>query len=127
MKDAFIDAKVTFQLVPPHNHRANAAERAIQTFKNHFITILTAIDPKFPMAQWDRLLPQACMTLNLLRSARLNPNLSAHAFIYGEFNYNATPLAPPGTRVVAYLKPAQRKTWSPRGEDAWYIGPALNH
>ena len=27
----------TFQLVPPHLHRQNAAERAISTFKNHFI------------------------------------------------------------------------------------------
>ena len=27
-----------FQLVPPHLHRRNLAERAIQTFKNHFIT-----------------------------------------------------------------------------------------
>ena len=53
MKDAFSDAKVVFQLVPPHNHRANAAERAIQTFKTHVITILTGIDPKFPISQWD--------------------------------------------------------------------------
>ena len=30
-----IKNKVQFQLVPPHNHRANLAERAIQTFKNH--------------------------------------------------------------------------------------------
>ena len=28
---------VNFQLVPPHVHRRNAAERAIRTFKNHFI------------------------------------------------------------------------------------------
>jgi hypothetical protein len=53
MRDAFTDASVAFQLIPPHNHRANAAERAIQTFKNHFITILSGIDPQFPMAQWD--------------------------------------------------------------------------
>ena len=127
MRDAFTDNQVSFQLVPPHNHRANAAERAIQTFKAHFITILTGIDPKFPIAQWDRLIPQAYMTLNLLRSARLNPNLSAHAFIHGEFNYNKTPLAPPGTKVVAHVKDSQRKTWSPHGEEMWYIGPALDH
>ena len=28
---------IKYQLVPPSNHRANNAERAIQTFKNHFI------------------------------------------------------------------------------------------
>ena len=36
LKTAMEKRKVAFQLVPPHNHRANAAERAIQTFKNHF-------------------------------------------------------------------------------------------
>ena len=31
-------------LVPPHNHRANAAERAIATFKEHFIAGLATVD-----------------------------------------------------------------------------------
>ena len=57
--------------------------------------------------------------LNLLRLAWLNPMLSAHASIYGQFNYADTPLDPPGTQVIAYLNPAQRKIWSPRGEEAW--------
>ena len=33
-----------FQLVPPHLHRRNSAERAIQTLKNHFIAGLTSIN-----------------------------------------------------------------------------------
>jgi len=32
--------KMTFQLVPPHDHWRNIAEKAIQTFKDHFISIL---------------------------------------------------------------------------------------
>jgi hypothetical protein len=32
--------KMTIQLVPPHNHRVNAAEQAIGTFKEHFIAAL---------------------------------------------------------------------------------------
>jgi hypothetical protein len=28
---------ITYQLAPPHIHQRNNAERAIQTFKNHFI------------------------------------------------------------------------------------------
>ena len=56
----------TIQLVEPDNHRANAAERAIQTFKNHFIAGLSTVDPSFPMQLWDELLPQAQDTLNLL-------------------------------------------------------------
>jgi hypothetical protein len=29
---------IDYQLAPPHIHRRNNAERAIQTFKNHFIS-----------------------------------------------------------------------------------------
>ena len=96
-------------------------------FKARFIAVLTGIDPKFPIAQWDCLILQAYMTPNPLRSARLNPNLSAHAFIHVEFNYNKTTLVPPRTKVVAHDKDYQRKTWSPHGEEMWYIGPTLDH
>ncbi len=54
------------QLVPPDTHRQNLAERAIQTFKNHFIAILAGLDPSFPMTLWDRLLPITILTLTLL-------------------------------------------------------------
>ena len=66
MRECFQQENVQFHLVPPHNHRANAAERAIQTFKNHFIAGLSGLDPKFPIKQWDWLLKQAELTLNLL-------------------------------------------------------------
>ena len=32
-----------FQPVPPHLHRQNSAERAIQTFKNHFMAGLASV------------------------------------------------------------------------------------
>ena len=37
-----------FQLVPPHLHKRNSAERAIQTFKNHFIAGLASVNKNFP-------------------------------------------------------------------------------
>ena len=58
-----------YQLVEPHNHRVNAAERAIRTFKNHFVAGLASTHPQFPLYLWDELLPQAELTLNLLRSS----------------------------------------------------------
>jgi hypothetical protein len=64
-------------LPPPGIHRRNAAERAIRTFKNHFIAGLCGVDQYFPLHLWDRLLPQAILTLNLLRGSRINPKLSA--------------------------------------------------
>jgi hypothetical protein len=60
------DEHIDLQLVPPHLHRQNAAERAIQTFKNHFVAGLCSVDKQFPMHLWCELLPKATLTLNLL-------------------------------------------------------------
>ena len=38
---------IKYQLVPPINHRANNAERAVQTFKNYSISGLCSIDKYF--------------------------------------------------------------------------------
>jgi hypothetical protein len=127
LKQAMLMKNISYQLVPPHIHRTNLAERAIQTFKNHFKAGFASVDPKFPAREWDRLLPQAVLTLNLLRSSRNNPRLSAHAYLFGEFNFNATPLAPPGTKVLLHKKPDDRTSWGPHGRQGWYIGPALDH
>ena len=48
------DAK--WQFVERSNHRVvNAAERAIQTFKNHFISGLCSTDRDWPLQLWDQL------------------------------------------------------------------------
>jgi len=74
----FIESNDTeWQLVEPDNHRVNAAERAIQTFKNHFIAGLCTVDPLFPIQCWCYLLQQAEITLNLLCTARSDPSKSA--------------------------------------------------
>ena len=127
LKKAMEKKNINHKLVPPHMHRTNLAERAIQTFKNHFKAGLATVDPDFPSAEWDRLLPQALLTLNLLRTARVNPNLSAQAYLFGEFNFNATPLVPPGTRVLVHKKTDDRTSWGPHGREGWYIGPSLHH
>ena len=56
----------SYQLVPPHTHHRNLGERAIQTFKNYFESGLASVDPNFPLSEWDRLLEQANITVNLL-------------------------------------------------------------
>ena len=68
-KTIFKEAQVEYQLVPPHIHRRNVAERAIRTYRNHLITGLYTCDPKFRSREWDRILPQCNMTINLLRSS----------------------------------------------------------
>jgi hypothetical protein len=122
-----VDEHIALQLVPLNLHRQNAEERAIQTFKNHFLAGLCSVDKQFPMHLWCELLPQATLTLNLLRTSRINPTISAATQLYGQFDFNRTPLAPPGTRAVAHVKPKARHSWAPHGEDAWYVGPVPDH
>jgi hypothetical protein len=44
LKRSIREKGIDYQLVPPHIHRRNAAERAIQTFKNHFVACLCTTD-----------------------------------------------------------------------------------
>jgi hypothetical protein len=118
---------VSFQLVPPRQHRRNAAERAIATWNDHFVATRVTTDPAFPLHLWCRLIDQASTTLNLLRQSRINPRLSAEAQLNEAFDYNKTPFAPPGTRVVVHEKPDTRRTWDSHGVDGWYIGRAPKH
>ena len=67
------DSDIDFQLFPPQLHRRNAAERAIRTFMNHFIAGLSGVDKNVPLHLWDKLLPQAELTLNMLQGSRTNP------------------------------------------------------
>ena len=73
------------------------------------------------------MLPQCDITLNLLRYSRRQPNLSAYAATFGNFNFNQTPLAPPGTRVLVHETTKQRASFAPHGVDGWYIGPSVDH
>ena len=52
------DWGATYQLVPPNVHRRNISERAIITFKSHFLAILTGVDLDFPKYMWDNMLLQ---------------------------------------------------------------------
>ena len=101
-----------WQFVEPHNHRVNAAERAIQTFKNHFIRGLCSTDRDWPMQLWHTMTEQALITLNLLRTSRIDPTKSAYHQVMGhKYDWNAHPLAPPGTKAVVYESPEQRTTY----------------
>jgi hypothetical protein len=121
------DWKATYQLVPPDVHCANAAERAIRTFKAHFLSILAGIDTSFPNHRWDKLLPQTELTLNLLRQSTIAPSISAWESFNGPLNYDATPLGPIGCPVIIHNKASTRNSWDFRGRDGFSIGPALQH
>jgi hypothetical protein len=118
---------IDYQLVSPHCHRLNTAERAIRTFKEHFMARLFSVDPSFPMHLRDRLLPQAEITLNLLRTSRLHPHLSAAAHYHGLVDNNKTALVPPGCKIITHEKPGKRRTWAPHGHHGYSLGPVMHH
>ena len=74
------------QLVEPHNKRANAAEQAIQTFKDAFIAALATTDSNFPLQLWDKLTTQVQDTLSMIRAPRINPTISAYKALNGAYD-----------------------------------------
>jgi hypothetical protein len=119
---------ITIQYAPPGNHRSLAAERAIQTWKAHFISTLCCTDDDFLANDADKLVAHAELTLNLLRGSALNPSISAWHQLHGHiFDWDATPLAPPGTKVIIHDRSDSRGSWQVHGSEGFYIGPAMDH
>ena len=75
LKDYMDEEGIEYQLTAPYQHRTNAAERAIRTFKNHLIAGLCTLPEDFPIELWDELIEQAELTLNLMRGSRLHPQM----------------------------------------------------
>jgi len=125
LQDHMTTEGIDYQLIPPNLHCHNAAERAIHTFKNHFIARLCSTNKDFPIHLWDWLLPQAELSLNLSWGSCINPSLSAWVQIHRPFDFNHTPIAPPGIRVLVHDKPTKQHTWAPHGSAGWYLGLAL--
>jgi hypothetical protein len=71
------------------------------------------VDPNFPLKLKDKILPQATLTLNILRKYRINPSMSAYAQLNGHYDFNRAPMAPPGTHIISHEKPDQLASWDP--------------
>ena len=83
--------------------------------------------PNSPIHLWCRLLPQAELTLNLLRQSRTTPNVSANAHVQGTHNFMKRPLEPLGCDVQAHEKSDKRITWDPHSCDGWNFGTSMDH
>jgi hypothetical protein len=97
--------KMDIQLILLHNHRVIAAERAITTFKEHFMAAFATVDMLCPLQLWDKFCPQVELTLNLLRFSHRDPHVSANQELYGAFDFNKMPLIPLGTKALVYDDP----------------------
>jgi hypothetical protein len=96
---------MTHELVPPNCHRRNIAKWAIQTFKNHFVLILSGVDDRFPLSLWCHLVHPAELTVNLLRQSNVTSKVSSYAHVHGQHNYMTRPFAPLRCAVMAHIKP----------------------
>ncbi len=110
-KQAIRENKCRVELTPPDMHRRNIAERAMQTFKGHFKSVLAGVSDDFPIREWDELIPQTVLTLNLLRQSHVSPNISAYSHHHGSFDYNRMPLAPMGCAVQLFQNSEKRTSW----------------
>ena len=122
-----VTCRLEMELVPPGCHRRNAAEVAIRNFKTHFLSVMAGVAEDFPENLWDRLLPQAEITLNLLRQSNSTPNVSAYAHLSGPFDYNKMPLAPMGCAAQIHEKSDKRGTWQYHTVDGWYLNTSPLH
>jgi hypothetical protein len=105
LKDPMRKKNIDFQLAAPLCHRRNSAERAIQTWKNHFIAGLASTGKQFLLYLWDRLIPQAVTTPNLLRQSCLNPCLSANANSMARSTITLPPWHPPAPASSSMKSP----------------------
>ncbi len=108
-------------------HCRNKAKQMVRHFKNHFLSILAGVDATFPPYLWGLLLPQAKLTVNLLLQATINPKISDWEYENGPFDFNKTPLAPVGHRVLTHAKPPTQRSWDYRAKQGFYVGPAMDH
>jgi hypothetical protein len=94
---------MTYELVPPEEHQRNMAKKAIQTFKDHFVRVLSGCAPSMPIHLWCQLqlLPQVEQQLLLLRQSRRIPT-----YPHTHMSTNNT------TTTDIHLFPLARKHWS---------------
>ena len=119
--------KMQIELVPPGTHRRNSAEVAITNFKAHFLSVLAGTSQYFPPSLWDRLLPQAEITINLLRQSNATPNVLAYDHLIRPFDYNKMPLPPMGISVQVHEKIYKRGTRAYHTFNEWYLATSHEH
>ena len=118
---------IKLELTPVAQHRTNKAERAISTWKDHFLATLATTDPDCPLSLWEDFVEQAELTLNCMRVSPVHPSLSAWEALCGQFDILATPIAPLGMKVLVHDTPEKRGSWQVHGKLGYYVGRALLH
>jgi hypothetical protein len=103
------------------------AENAIQTFKDHFVGILSGYALTFPLHLCCQLLPQVEWQLLLIQQSGLHPNLSAYAHVYGHHDYNKHPFVPIRVEALVHDKPHKRQTYAEHCKKVFVLGTSTKH
>jgi hypothetical protein len=53
--------------------------------------------------------------------------MSAWEHLNGFYNFDATPMGPPGCRIISHNRGSTRRSWDFRGGAGFYVGPSLEH
>jgi hypothetical protein len=127
VEDFIQSQQTTLQYTPLDIHCTNSAEQAFCTWKNHFTAGIASLPKSFPITNWCRLTSQCDYTINMLCPCCQNILLSAFEVMEGSYLFDATPMVPPGTKVLLHLKLTRCKSWSFHASNSWYISPSLKH
>ena len=108
-------------------HQSNPAEQLTQKYKSCIKPTVTSLPLTFPIAYLCRLIPQVDFSVNVVRKCRQNPLLSAWAKMEGEYHFDATSVAPPGSEILMHENTNRRKTFGLNAKKTWYIAPCFKH
>eukprot|EP00804_Cyclotella_cryptica_P025775 CCRYP_002953-RA/>CCRYP_002953-RA protein AED:0.55 eAED:0.48 QI:0/0/0/1/0/0/2/0/300 len=95
--------------------------------QDHFISVLAGVADGFPINQWDKLLPETILTLNLVWQSNTAPNISAWAYHHGSFDYNRMLIVPMRCEVQFHIKPTRQKTFGEHSGDGFYLRTSAEH
>ena len=104
-KAAISESNITYQLVPPNEHRRNIAEKAIQTWKDHFVAVLSSTADNFPLHLWCQIITRMERQLNLLTQYHALTHISTYAQLYGHHDYNSVTFVPLVIEALTHDKP----------------------
>ena len=88
---------------------------------------MTYLPTTSPIIYWCRLLPEIDFSVKIVRKFRQNTLLSAWVAMEGEFHFDATTIAPPGSEMLIHENPNRRRTFGFNAKKAWYIATCLQH
>ena len=91
------------------------------------ISVLSGVDPNFPMHLWDRLLTGIEMQLNFLRQSNTVPTIPSFAHFWGPYDYNAHPMVPLYCVVEMHAKLSKRKTFGRHSVSGLNVGVSVEH